>query len=79
MGQVSIAIMNTGVTSGEFGHADALETRKAIVQSWLTDENKKVAIFTKDLIDKLDASIKSGRARAQESIELRKYQYGEET
>jgi hypothetical protein len=74
---VAIALESTGVVSGEFGMAEAYERKKAEVEHWLQDTNERVRVFAKQYAADLQAMSDAERKRAQEQIDLRKFQYGE--
>ncbi|MCY1305467.1 hypothetical protein D9M70_552740 [compost metagenome] len=75
--EVEIALQSTGVVSGEYGMADAYERKRLEVLDWLQDPNDCIRAFAVKYISDLEAMRDSERARAEESIVLRKFNYGE--
>jgi hypothetical protein len=75
-GDLALALESAGIVSGEFGMAEAYERKKSEVADWLNDENKNVREFAKQYMADLQAMSDAERKRAQEQIELRKFQYG---
>ncbi|MCY1404436.1 hypothetical protein D9M71_196440 [compost metagenome] len=75
--EVEIALQSTGVVSGEYGVADAYERKRLEVLDWLQDPNDCIRAFAVKYISDLEAMRDSERARAEESIVLRKFNYGE--
>ena len=76
--EVSIALQSTGVVSGVYGMSEAYEKKRLEVQDWLKDPRERVRTFATKYIAKLEAMRDSERRRADESVALRKFQYGEE-
>ncbi|MCF6343733.1 MAG: hypothetical protein L3J15_03505, partial [Devosiaceae bacterium] len=76
--QVSSIILETGVLSGEYGFAEARAEKKRQLSDWLTDEDKNIKDFAKNLFHRMDLEIASDRRRAEEQIALRKLEYGED-
>jgi hypothetical protein len=76
--EVEIALQSTGVVSGEYGMAEAYEKKRLEVLDWLQDPDGRVRDFATKYIADLSAMRDSERARAEESIALRKFEYGEE-
>ena len=75
--EVEIALQSTGVVSGEYGMAEAYERKRLEVQDWLQDSDDRIRTFAVKYISELEAMRDSERARAEESIALRKFKYGE--
>lgn len=75
--KVEIALQATGVVTGEYGFAEAYEQKRLEVLDWLQDPSDKVRAFAKSYIFDLEAMRDSERARAEEAIALRKFDYGE--
>jgi transcriptional regulator with XRE-family HTH domain len=75
--EVEIALQSTGVVSGEYGMAEAYERKRLEVLDWLQDPNDRIRTFAVKYISELESMRDSERARAEESIALRKFNYGE--
>lgn len=78
LNEVSIALQSTGVVSGEYGMSEAYEKKRLEVLDWLLDPRERVRAFAAKYIAELEAMRDSERRRADESIALRKFKYGEE-
>lgn len=78
LNEVSIALQSTGVVSGEYGMSEAYEKKRLEVLDWLEDPRERVRAFAAKYIAELEAMRDSERRRADESIALRKFEYGEE-
>lgn len=74
---VEIALQSTGVVSGEYGMAEAYERKRLEVLDWLQDPDDRIRTFAVKYISELEAMRDSERARAEESIALRKFNYGD--
>jgi hypothetical protein len=77
LGKVRISIDSVGVTSGEFGVAEAWQARKESLREWLTDERLAVKTFAAKHIAQLDGMIASERRHAESRREMRKRDYEE--
>ena len=75
--EVEIALQSTGVVSGENGMAEAYERKRLEVLDWLQDPDERIRTFAVKYTSELEAMRDSERARADESIALRKFKYGE--
>lgn len=75
--KIEIALESTGVLSGEFGRVTALTEKKAEVESWLSDPRSKVRAFAEKYRRDLDNQIAAEQRRSEESLELKKRDYGE--
>lgn len=75
--EVTIALETTGVVSGEYGMSHAYDEKRLEVLEWLQDPNDKVRSFASSLIAELERMRDDEKARADESIKLRKFRYGE--
>jgi len=75
---VSIALQSAGVVSGEYGMSEAYEKKRLEILDWLEDPHERVRAFAVKYIADLEAMRDSERRRADESIALRKFEYGEE-
>lgn len=78
LNEVSIALQSTGVVSGEYGMSEAYENKRLEVLEWLKDPNDQVRAFAASYIADLESMRDLERRRADESIALRKFEYGEE-
>ncbi|QFZ84059.1 hypothetical protein GFK26_15490 [Variovorax paradoxus] len=76
--EVKIALMSTGVVSGEYGMAEAYDRKRSEVLDWLQDPDERVRTFAAKYANELQAMSESERRRADESIAVRKFEYGEE-
>lgn len=76
--EVEIALMSTGVVSGEYGMAEAYDKKRSEVLDWLQDPDERVRTFAAKYVNELQAMSESERRRADESIAVRKFEYGEE-
>jgi len=76
--EVRVSIDNVGVTSGEFGLAEAWQARKESLREWLTDERPVVKAFAEKHIAELDHMIASEQRRAESRREMRKRDYEED-
>lgn len=75
--EVEIALQSIGVVSGEYGMAEAYERKRLEVLNWLQDPDDRIRTFAVKYISELETMRDSERARAEESIALRKFNYGE--
>lgn len=78
LNEVSIALQSTGVVSGEYGMSEAYEKKRLEILDWMEDPHERVLAFAVKYIADLEAMRDSERRRADESIALRKFEYGEE-
>jgi hypothetical protein len=76
--EVEIALQSTGVVSGEYGMAEAYETKRLEVLNWLQDPDDRIRTFATNYISDLQAMRDSEKERAEQSITLRKFNYGED-
>lgn len=76
--EVEIALTSTGVVSGEYGMAEAYDRKRSEVLDWLQDPDERVRTFSAKYVNQLQAMSESERRRADESIAVRKFEYGEE-
>jgi ppGpp synthetase/RelA/SpoT-type nucleotidyltranferase len=75
--EIEIALESTGVMTGEFGRVTALTERMAEVEPWLNDPRDKVRAFAEKYRRDLENQIAVEQRRSEESLELRKRDYGE--
>ena len=73
-----MALQSTRVVSGEYGTSEAYKTKRLEIVNLLEDPNVRVHAFAAYYIVDLEAMRDSERLRADESIALRKFEYGEE-
>lgn len=78
LGEVMIILESTGGVSGEFGFVEAYKRKKQEIAEWLEDTDEKVKVFTQKYIATLDKQILSEKCRAEERIELRKHEFGDD-
>lgn len=73
---ISYALLNTGVTSGEYGYANALKSKLKDIKPWLENDHANVVKFayqySAHLKNLIDAEIK----RVDEQVALEKHKYG---
>lgn len=74
--QIDSSLDATGVVSGEFGFVEAYKGKKQETEQWLTDPRPRVQAFAKRRLLSLDRQIAADQRRGEESIELRKREYG---
>lgn len=74
--EVEVVLESTGVVTGEFGFAEAMEVKRQEALAWLNSESDKIRKFAESYVASLERRIVSERVRATESIALRKAQYG---
>lgn len=72
---VAIALEATGVVSGEFGHVEAYEQRKALVAPWLEDPRHKVRKFGREFLHQIDQHIAAEQRRAEEDRAFREREF----
>jgi ppGpp synthetase/RelA/SpoT-type nucleotidyltranferase len=77
MNTVEIILESTGVVSGEFGLVEAYKKRIAEIQPWLEDVNQAVCKFATGYIASLNRQIAAEHRRAEQELELRKRNFGE--
>ena len=58
--------------------AEAYEQQRLEVLDWLEDPNERLRLFAEKYITDLESMRDSERRRADESIALRKFEYGDE-
>ena len=75
---VALALQSTGVVTGEYGFAEAYERKRLEVLDWLQDADERVKEFATNYIAELERMRDTEKARADEQIVLRKFDYGEE-
>jgi ppGpp synthetase/RelA/SpoT-type nucleotidyltranferase len=75
--EVEIILQSTDVVTGEFGFSEAYKKKREEIQPWLKDANQAVRNFTKRYIANLDRQIAAEYRRAEQGLELRKRNYGE--
>lgn len=78
LNEVSIAIENTGVVSGEYGVVHAYQNKINLIKDWLHDDDKKVRVYAESFLEQLEDRVNSERKRTDETIKLRKYKFGED-
>jgi hypothetical protein len=78
LGEISLALESAGVVSGEFGHVEAYLRKKDELKLWLNDPRAKVQAFARNRVLGLDRQIADEQRRAEQSLEMRKRDYGSE-
>ena len=68
---------STGVVFGEFGMREAYQRKREEVAPWFEDKREKIRLFAERYTRLLDRQIAAEQRRAQEDIEMRKRDYGE--
>lgn len=75
--ELAVALESTGVVRGEHGVAEAYDRKRAEISTWLNEPDEKVREFVQWYSATLEAMSAAERKRSDESIVLRKFQYGE--
>jgi len=70
------ALLNTGVTSGEYGYANALKNKLEDIKPWLEDDHANVIKFAYQYSECLKESIEAELKRVDEQVALEKHKYG---
>jgi len=70
-----ICLQSTGVVGGEFGLVEAYRTRKAQIETWLSDPQPKVRRFAERFTRRLEQSIAAEQRRAEGDKEMRRSRY----
>jgi hypothetical protein len=73
---ISHALLNTGVTTGEYGYANALKGKLEDMKPWLEDENANVVKFAYQYSAYLKNSIEHEIEIVDERVALDKHKYG---
>ncbi|MFO1154756.1 MAG: RelA/SpoT domain-containing protein [Rhodospirillales bacterium] len=71
-------LCNIGTTCGDYGSAEALAERRSAIDKWRNDPRERVRTFATECIHTLDQWIADEHRSAEESIALRKLNYGED-
>ncbi len=79
LGSVEVALISTGVVSGEFGMVEAYQRKKKEFQPWLIDSRPRVKAYAEAHDRMLDRMIAAEQRRSEEDLEARKRQYGDDT
>ena len=74
---VSRVLLETGVTSGEFGQAQAYQGKADQLRPWLEDENSRVAEFAAREIHVFEMMANSENRRTRQQMSMRKLEYDE--
>ncbi len=77
LGAIEVALISTGIVSGEFGMVQAYQRKKAEFQPWLSDSRPRVSAFAAAHDRMLDRMIAAEQRRSEEDLEARKRQYGD--
>jgi ppGpp synthetase/RelA/SpoT-type nucleotidyltranferase len=70
-----ICLQSTGGVFGEFGLVEAYRTRKAQIETWLSDGRLQVRKFAERFIRRLEQSIAAEQRRAEQDKEMRRRHY----
>jgi ppGpp synthetase/RelA/SpoT-type nucleotidyltranferase len=70
-----ICLQSTGMVGGEFGFVEAYRTRKAQIETWLSDPRPKVRRFAERFTRRLEQSIAAEQRRAEVDKEMRRRRY----
>lgn len=76
MNNIKQSLLNTGVTSGEYGYAYALKNKLEAIKPWLEDEHTNVVTFAYQYSNFLKGSIEVEIKRVDEEMAIEKYKYG---
>jgi hypothetical protein len=79
LGSVEVALISTGVVSGEFGMVEAYQRKKNEFQPWLADSRPRVKAYAEAHDRMLDRMIAAEQRRSEEDLEARKREYGDDT
>ena len=77
LGEISVALDSAGVVSGEFGHVATYLRKKDEIKPWLDDSREKIRAFAHNQTLSLERQIADEQRRSEQSVELRKRDYGE--
>lgn len=75
LSQIDSNMYTTGVVSGEYGLAEAYESKAKMLEKYKTDENERVKKFADRMIGSFLNSAKRERQRADEEKQLRKIEF----
>jgi len=75
LGSVEVALLSTGVVSGEFGMVEAYQAKKDGIAPWLEDPRPKVRAFAEQYRRMLDNRIASERQQAEERRAMRRLDF----
>jgi hypothetical protein len=78
LGEVEVVLDSTGVVTGEYGYAEALDQKRRDIRGWMdspSDRVKKLPTPTLSPWGSVPGA--SGRAKVTEGIALRKAKYGQ--
>ena len=75
--EITAALFATGVVTGLYGLSDAYEKKRLAMLTWIDDASEPVRLFAQSLIEELGAARDAEIKRADESMELRKFHYGD--
>lgn len=75
LGSVEVALLSTGVVSGEFGMVEVHQEKKDSVLVWLDDPRPKVRAFAEQYRHMLDNRIASEQQRAEERSTMRRLDF----
>lgn len=73
---VDIIVSATGVTTGEYGRVEAIESARRAIADWTSDERAKVRAFAAQYIRSAENDVAWQRRQADQSVALRRIAYG---
>jgi hypothetical protein len=76
--QVEIILDSSGPVWGEFGMRDMYLRKQKEITPWLNDEKEEVRSFAEHYIRSLDRYIAAEQRRAEEEVEMRKREFGDD-
>lgn len=79
LGSVEVALISTGVVSGEFGMVEAYQRKKNEFQPWLTDSRPRVKAYAEAHDRMLARMIAAEQRRSEGDLEARKREYEDDT
>lgn len=79
LGSVEVALISTGLVSGEFGMREAYQRKKNEFKPWITDSRPRVKAYAEAHDRMLDRMLAAEQRRSEEDLEARKREYGDDT
>jgi ppGpp synthetase/RelA/SpoT-type nucleotidyltranferase len=77
LGDVRLALSETGIMRGEFGYRDAIMAERKQLEPWLSDERELVAKFAEASLRRLNNAVAAAQQSAEADIAMRKLSHGE--
>jgi len=75
LGSVEVALLGTGVVSGEFGMVEAYQAKKDAIALWLNDPRPKVRTFAEQYTRMLDNRVASEQQQSEERQAMRRLDF----